>query len=274
MYIDVKVLLHKLTTIFHSLPQLSIKYTYSHMLYLHVKHTSGNYYIHYIHVRVDFTCVSGYFPQAHYMATNRARRITLDFNCGYARAAVRELTPKVRGNHTFNTFDIVKRALEFQELFASCPNYGFPENYFDDNTRNGSLFNCDCDKILKIWSNKWTLTSSRQDYEEVFSINKWKELPSKENHTLARCKGCRAMHYTAQLTFPKGPHFSEAVLSINTANLRERQGTVKVLSEVNAAKHLTQPLRTLSYSTVSKVLKKTNEPTKKKEEERNLPSMP
>ena len=169
------------------------------------------------------------------MATNCVRQTTLEFNCGYARVAVRELTPRCHGKQSV---DKRKRALDFQELYAHCPNFGFPENYFDDNTKNGSLFNRDCDKLLKLWSKHWTPTTSKQQYEEIFSIKNWKALPSNHNHTLARCKSCQAMHYTVQLTFPQGPHFTEAVLTINTANLQDyekKQGTVRVLSEVNAA---------------------------------------
>lgn len=169
------------------------------------------------------------------MASNCVRHITLEFNCGYARVAVRELTPKLHGKQSI---DKHKRSLDFQQLFADCPEYGFPDCYFDENTTNGSLFDRDCDKLLKIWSKHWTPTISRQQYEKIFSIRNWKALPSKQNHTLAKCKSCQARHYDTQLTFPQGPHFTVAVLTINTAHLQDcgkKHGTVRVLSEVNAA---------------------------------------
>lgn len=169
------------------------------------------------------------------MASNCVRHITLEFNCGYARTAVRELTPRTHGSQSI---DKNKRSLEFQQLFADCPSYGLPESYFEDNTANGSLFNRDCDKLLKIWSKRWNPTSNRQEYEQHFCIKKWKANPHRQQHTLAKCKACQAMHYSVQCTFPQGPHFVESLLSIDTEKLQDcgkREGTVRALSEVNIA---------------------------------------
>ena len=100
------------------------------------------------------------------MASNCVQYVTLDFNCGFARTAVRQLTPKIHGT---KIFDKQKWAEEFKQLFSACPEYGFPDSYFDDDSNaHGSLFNRDCDKILKIWSKRWNPTESRQHMNKCF----------------------------------------------------------------------------------------------------------
>ena len=109
------------------------------------------------------------------MASNCVRHVTLDFNCGFARTAVRQLTLK---RHGTKIFDKQKQA-EFKQLFSACPEYGFPDSYFDDDSNaHNSLFNRDCDEILKIWSKRRNPTESWQQYERVFSINGKHKPPS------------------------------------------------------------------------------------------------
>ena len=170
------------------------------------------------------------------MASNCVRYVTLDFNCGFARTAVRQLTPKIHGT---KIFDKQKRAEEFKQLFSACPEYGFPDSYFDDDSNaHGSLFNRDCDKILKIWSKRWNPTESRQQYEQVFSIEKWKTLTNQQAHTLAKCKACQVLHYNDQLAFPQGPYFEKPLIIRSTEELQSlgtKHGTIKTLAEVNTA---------------------------------------
>lgn len=51
------------------------------------------------------------------------------FNCGYARVAIRELTPCKR------VVNLQERQKEFQKLFG-LPMYSIPNNYFDEPSTN------------------------------------------------------------------------------------------------------------------------------------------
>ena len=78
------------------------------------------------------------------------RLVALDINCDFARTTICELTPWKRRP---KVIDKAKRA-EFKELFASCPKYGLNESYFQTDEQNGSLFDCDCEKITMYFSSK------------------------------------------------------------------------------------------------------------------------
>ena len=78
--------------------------------------------------------------------TGIIRYFTLDFNCGFARTAVRELTPRGRWKDESQTS---KRTSEFKELFHGCEHFGLQETYFESKP-NLSDFDCDCMKILKL----------------------------------------------------------------------------------------------------------------------------
>ena len=82
--------------------------------------------------------------------TNTLLQFTLELNCGFARAAVHELTPKTYGKQMV---DKSKRAQDFKQLFADAE-YVFPEAYFEGG-KTGSPFDRDSNTILKIWSKKW-----------------------------------------------------------------------------------------------------------------------
>ena len=118
------------------------------------------------------------------MAGNFDRHVTLVFNCGFARTAVRELTPKSRWK---NPSDIIKRSTEFQNLFSDLEQFGVQQSYFDPSNTKPSQFERDCNAILKIWSKKWHPSNSRQEYKTTFAIQKWKDRktyqPSKERNT-------------------------------------------------------------------------------------------
>ena len=163
--------------------------------------------------------------------TNFPRQFTLEFNCGFARAAVRELTPKTHGKQTV---DKSKRAQDFKQLFADA-DYVFPEAYFDGG-KNGSPFDRNCNTILRIWNKKWHPPESRLQYESIFSVESWKALPHKGQHTLARCQACLVVHGDIQRTFPEGPHYEEALLSEDEGELRRigrKQATMETLTKVN-----------------------------------------
>ena len=156
---------------------------------------------------------------------------SLDFNCGFARCAVREYTPK--GS---TQIDQSKRESDLRDLFTDCPNYGLTSSYFAP-AEHGSLFNRHCEKIIATWSKKWHPKESRNDYERNFSVSKWKALPAddKQLHTLACCKQCQT--YDLQLIFPGKPHYEQPpILALNHTELQRlgtKQGTRDVLREIN-----------------------------------------
>ena len=75
--------------------------------------------------------------------------------------------------------DKQQRARKFKELYGGCTGFGFGTGYFDDEGKNGSMFNRDCTKILQAFTKKW------QQYEEMFSLANWKALSAdKKNYTV------------------------------------------------------------------------------------------
>lgn len=129
------------------------------------------------------------------------RQFALDFNCGFACTAVRELIPKTHGKQTV---DQLKRAQDFKQLFADVEEFGFPETYFDG-SKNGSLFDRDCNTILKIWSKNWSPPENRLNYEHIFSVKNWMCLAHKGQHTFAKCQACFLVYGDVQKTFPRVP---------------------------------------------------------------------
>ena len=83
------------------------------------------------------------------MATNCVRHISLEINCGFARTAIRELTPKN------GQVDKQQRACKFKKLYDGCSGFVFGAGYFDDETKNGSMFSRDCTKTLQAFNKKW-----------------------------------------------------------------------------------------------------------------------
>ena len=123
-------------------------------------------YIH-VYVHVHDTCGSIlYVLILQQMTETLAKHLSLNFNCGFARCAIRKLTPKVRNA----AVDKQQRTTCFQELFKDCPDYGIPMSYFDASSNRGSLFNCHCDKVIEGWSKKWHPSENRFEYENTFSI--------------------------------------------------------------------------------------------------------
>ena len=139
------------------------------------------------------------------MASGIIHYFTLDFNCGFARTAVRELTP--RGRWRDESY-ISKRKSEFKQLFSDCEHYGLQETYFESKP-NLSDFDRDCEKVLKLWSNRWNPSENRKVYEETFATTRWKDLPleEKHTHTLTKCKGCYKKFGAIQHLFPQGPYY-------------------------------------------------------------------
>ena len=92
----------------------------------------------YTHTRID-------------MASSCVQHISLEINCGFARCAILELTPKTNGRKQIDT---QQQASKFMQLFSECTNYGIDKTYFNDDGKNGSLFNRDCTKTLQSFKKK------------------------------------------------------------------------------------------------------------------------
>ena len=75
----------------------------------------------------------------------------LDFNCGFARTAVRELT---LGKSLFGFNDTQGRQQKFAELF-DIPTYGIPEQYYESNGSKPSRFERHCNDINFYFNKKW-----------------------------------------------------------------------------------------------------------------------
>ena len=130
--------------------------------YIHVHDTCGS--ILYMHIILQ------------QMSETSAKHFSLNFNCGFVRCAICELTPKV-GN---SAIDKQQRMTGFQELFKDCPDYGIPMSYFDASSNRSSLFNRHCDKVIEGWSKKWYPSENRLEYERTFSTANWKALTALE----------------------------------------------------------------------------------------------
>ncbi len=96
--------------------------------------------------------------------------ISLQLNCGHARGAIRQLTTRQKN------VDIHKRQTEFKTLFKRCKNFGLCESYFTSKSGRLSAFDRHCSTILLNWKKRWHPNESKQHYEQMFSIEKWKAL--------------------------------------------------------------------------------------------------
>ena len=97
--------------------------------------------------------------------------IFLQINCGYARTAIRELTPKCKHQVTPSTNE--HRKSEFQKLFGS---FSLPHNEMTENAKGLIPFDIHCDKVLTAFSKRWNPSQARLNYEKQFSIANWRAL--------------------------------------------------------------------------------------------------
>ena len=117
-------------------------------------------------------------------------------NCGYARVAIRELTPCKRAVNK-------QERQEFQKLFG-LPTYSIPINYCHEPSKyRPSAFNKHADAVVDGFAWKWHSAEARGEYTSVFSIENWKRLQSK--YILKKCVACYDNHYGTQLLFPVKP---------------------------------------------------------------------
>ena len=152
------------------------------------------------------------------------------FNCGYARVAIRELTPCKR------LVDIQKRQEEFQKLFG-LPTYSIPSNYYDQPSKyRPSVFDRHADAVLEGFTRKWHSAEAKDTYSAIFSTEKWKGLSPGEQskHTLGSCVACYDNHYSTQVLFPVKPTFipDSPAISISPSHT-EKENAKRVLTESN-----------------------------------------
>lgn len=76
--------------------------------------------------------------------------VTLRVNCGYARTAIRELTPKIA-----TAINTEKRESEFRDLYQQCPGFGLTDSYFKNKNSGRSRFNRDCTALTEYFGKKW-----------------------------------------------------------------------------------------------------------------------
>ena len=149
------------------------------------------------------------------------------FNCGYARVAIRELTPCKH---------LVERQEEFQKLFG-LPTYSIPSNYYDQPSKyRPSVFGRHADAVLEGFTRKWHSAEAKDTYSAIFSTEKWKGLSPAEQskHTLGSCVACYDNHYSTQVLFPVKPTFipDSPAISISPSHT-EKENVKRVLTESN-----------------------------------------
>ena len=133
--------------------------------------------------------------------------VSLKVNCGYARTAIRELTPTKTGLHG-RYVQSAKRSQEFRQLF-DIPTYALQSSIFESDSSHSSTFDKMCDTVLNMFSKKWHPSTARIEYTATFSTAKWKALSdeSKSKHTLSNCEACYYEFQHLQETFPVKPVF-------------------------------------------------------------------
>ena len=151
-------------------------------------------------------------------------------NCGYARVAIRELTPCKRAVNK------EERQEEFQKLFG-LPTYSIPINYYHEPSKNRpSAFNKHADAVVDGFARKWHPSEARGEYVKVFSIENWKRLSPEQQskHTLKSCVACYDNHYGNQLLFPVKPAFVPETPTVSISlNHTERENAKRILTESN-----------------------------------------
>ncbi len=170
--------------------------------------------------------------------------ISLKINCGYARTAIRELTPCVQQKGRYaRDCDKAKRSTEFRKLFSS---FEFPPSLFESDGTRSSTFDNNCERILTIFQRRWNPTSKRSEYETRFSTTNWKALTlqAKQEHSLSNCVACSKELLDLQEAFPARPTYvvtASPLVSLpeqQTSSRRvERQLGRRVLGELDQLWH-------------------------------------
>ena len=163
-----------------------------------------------------------------------SKSLSLEVNCGYARVAIRELTPTKRGTST-QQIDKGRRENEFQELFGT-PSFGIPATYYMKEGHKPSLFNRRCEYVTATFSKPWGKVADRLKYLATFSTKAWKGLKDEEKseHSLSNCKRCYYDHYEIQKTYPAKPVFEPEPNLVLVQHESEKLNAKRILREANS----------------------------------------
>ena len=134
--------------------------------------------------------------------------VCLQFNCGFARTAIRELTPlgKRPSNNSIVT--------EFRQLFGDVPNFGVTDCMFECSHHwKESKFVRTADIVIQQFAGKWRQPDGKKKYQTSFCIANWKQLTQKEksNHTLSNCTEYYSKYGNLQRIYPTKPTYLHGV---------------------------------------------------------------
>ena len=107
--------------------------------------------------------------------------VCLQFNCGFARTAIRELTPlgKRPSNNSIVT--------EFRQLFGDVPNFGVTDCMIECSHHwKESKFVRTADIVIQQFAGKWRPPDGKKKYQTSFCIASWKQLT--QPHTIQLCR--------------------------------------------------------------------------------------
>ena len=111
--------------------------------------------------------------------------IPWQFNCGYARVAVDELSAVKRGTSR-NSINRKLRAEKFQKLFSDNSTFTRSPEFWKE--CSSSKFSTHCKFVLDCFECKWYPAAAKKKYRESFSTSKWEALPiDVKNHSLSMC---------------------------------------------------------------------------------------
>ena len=117
---------------------------------------------------IQYTCA--------YVGAEMAEAISLQWNCSFARVAIKELSQCKRGQ-------VRNIDPEFEQAFKShfdIPTYNLPENLFQANANGRTPFQSRCTQMLNAFSKPWNKATERAKYFEMFSLQRWKTLSHNE----------------------------------------------------------------------------------------------
>lgn len=176
-------------------------------------------------------------------ATTSATPVLLQFNCGYARCAVKDITTQLAAGTTGKAARVgsnQQRAEQFCNLF-SYPSFGIPVGFFTATSqRKPALFEVRCGAVLDSFKARWKSQCKREEYLMTFTTKRWRKLTAAEKaaHSLQNCMACAVQHADLQHAFP-GPTFTPTLQSMyesaTTSRKDERAMTRQALQYVNVS---------------------------------------
>ena len=129
--------------------------------------------------------------------------ILLQFNCGFARCAVKEITAQLAAGKygkAAREVNTCTRAETFSKLFGQA-SFGICTT---TTSNRPSPFHAHCQAVLDAFKTGWSSQCKRQEYCIAFSLQRWRRLPNgeKARHSLQECTACPLQHADLQQAFP------------------------------------------------------------------------